>query len=147
MLRRIRQYVLPLCYTQDLEENIIALLLMRTNRIESMLDARLFTTGRESSVVGWRPQIYLWALLAHVRLKTLLFDVLPEPSRYFSLLLRLVYLRLQSLNTNNTLFSSRSLSEITPWHSERITEDIRHGRSFLCIQMVFVRQATLYSSD
>ena len=83
MLRRIRQYVLPPSYAQDLEENIIALLLMRTNRIESVLDARLFTTGRESSVVGWRPQIYLWALLAHVRLKTLLFDVLPELSMPF----------------------------------------------------------------
>jgi len=50
--RRGRQYVLPPCYAQDLEENIIALFLMRTNRIESMLDARLVATGRESSVVG-----------------------------------------------------------------------------------------------
>jgi hypothetical protein len=58
MLRRIRQYVLPPSYAQDLEENIIALLLMRTNRIESVLDARLFTTGRESSVVRYISSAY-----------------------------------------------------------------------------------------
>ena len=39
---------------------------------------------------------------------------------------------------------SISLSETTPWHSERITEDSRHSGSFLYLKMIFAHQALLY---